>query len=99
MVPGQVGLGSEQSLPPGPGREPGQGSRCAPRTGKGLASKSQAEGWGALAGMALPGHVRSLLMCTLRVPSAYPVRCLLPSLPVPTVLLPAQPALSLCVQM
>lgn len=29
--------------------------------------------------MALPGHVRSLLMCTLRVPSAYPVRCLLPS--------------------
>lgn len=76
MVPGQVGLGSEQTLPPGPGREPGQGSRCALRTGKGLASKSQAEGlvgpcWHGSAGPR-PQLVDVHPPCPLSLPCAVP---------------------------
>lgn len=38
VIPAQVGLGSEQTLSPGPG----QGCGPAPRTGKGLAPTSEA---------------------------------------------------------
>lgn len=78
MVPGQVWAVS-RLCPQGQVRSLGREVDVLCELGRVWLLSPRLRGWRALAGMALPGHVHSLLMCTLPVPSAYPVRCLLPS--------------------